>query len=217
MNYRDLFTKDGIPKNRCMEIETKEERIPKRTPGKVRDYPEWKNDPKPWANYPEKMQLYSPEAHWLYKAPERLGNGNYASLGVFRGGSCACLGYGLRDAGISGVVYGVDIFGKSFTYDNVSKTLKEENDIGEYIVLVKGFTFEVVENFQRDFRLIFIDADHHYESVKLDFELWSPLLADGGEIAFHDADMHTVDKFIQELDPEWKQTDEICRMKVFKR
>lgn len=33
---------------------------------------------------------------------------------------------------------------------------------------------------------LFIDADHSYESVKRDFELWRPLVRSGGMIAFHD-------------------------------
>jgi len=33
---------------------------------------------------------------------------------------------------------------------------------------------------------LFIDADHRYESVKRDFEMYSPLVAPGGLIALHD-------------------------------
>lgn len=33
---------------------------------------------------------------------------------------------------------------------------------------------------------LFIDGDHEYDGVKRDFELWSPLVAPGGLIAFHD-------------------------------
>ncbi|MCL4399807.1 class I SAM-dependent methyltransferase [Patescibacteria group bacterium] len=33
---------------------------------------------------------------------------------------------------------------------------------------------------------LFIDADHSYEGVKKDFEMYSPLVRDGGIIAFHD-------------------------------
>jgi predicted O-methyltransferase YrrM len=34
--------------------------------------------------------------------------------------------------------------------------------------------------------LLFIDADHTYQSVRSDFELYSPLVKPGGLIAFHD-------------------------------
>lgn len=39
---------------------------------------------------------------------------------------------------------------------------------------------------RRKIDLLFIDACHTYEAVKADFELYSPLVRDGGWIAFHD-------------------------------
>ena len=38
----------------------------------------------------------------------------------------------------------------------------------------------------RKLALLFIDGDHSYDGVKLDFEMYSPLVAGGGMIAFHD-------------------------------
>jgi predicted O-methyltransferase YrrM len=38
----------------------------------------------------------------------------------------------------------------------------------------------------RKLDLLFIDADHTYEGVRSDFELYSPLMQPGGLIAFHD-------------------------------
>jgi predicted O-methyltransferase YrrM len=35
-------------------------------------------------------------------------------------------------------------------------------------------------------KLLFIDGDHAYESVKQDYELWSPLVVTGGWVIFHD-------------------------------
>jgi len=40
---------------------------------------------------------------------------------------------------------------------------------------------------------LFIDADHRYEGVKRDFELYSPLVRSGGLIAFHDIRPNTQD------------------------
>ena len=54
------------------------------------------------------------------------------------------------------------------------------------------------------FNLIFIDADHHYESCKRDFILWNRLLAPDGEIAFHDVDINTVDRVIEEELKNWE-------------
>lgn len=35
----------------------------------------------------------------------------------------------------------------------------------------------------------FIDAFHEYEGVRADFDLWGPLVAPGGTLAFHDSDV----------------------------
>ena len=53
--------------------------------------------------------------------------------------------------------------------------------------------------------LLFIDGDHSYDGVKKDFEMYSPLVAKGGTIAFHDivdgaeASVGGVPKFWREL------------------
>jgi len=43
---------------------------------------------------------------------------------------------------------------------------------------------EVLSGRQIDF--LFIDGDHSYEGVKMDFEMYSPLVRSGGLVAFHD-------------------------------
>lgn len=50
--------------------------------------------------------------------------------------------------------------------------------------------------------VLFIDADHTYEGVKKDFELWSPLVRNGGCIIFHDVVDHT-------------KSNPACRVKQF--
>lgn len=41
-------------------------------------------------------------------------------------------------------------------------------------------------NWQKPVRLLWIDGDHRYDSVKLDFALWEPHLVEGGILAMHD-------------------------------
>lgn len=43
---------------------------------------------------------------------------------------------------------------------------------------------EILNNQQLDF--LFIDGDHRYEAIKVDFELYSPFVKAGGIIGFHD-------------------------------
>lgn len=48
--------------------------------------------------------------------------------------------------------------------------------------------------------LLFIDADHVYESVKQDFDAFSPLVVPGGAVAFHDSWADGPSRVIRELD-----------------
>jgi predicted O-methyltransferase YrrM len=54
------------------------------------------------------------------------------------------------------------------------------------------------------FDLIMIDADHRYEGVKRDFELYAPLVAPGGVIVLHDVLPNTFDAEIQ-VDRFWNE------------
>lgn len=62
---------------------------------------------------------------------------------------------------------------------------------------------EMVLDNQIDF--LFLDADHNYESVKREFQLYAPMVRPGGIIGFHDTnnrgiDGVSVDRFMRELD-----------------
>jgi cephalosporin hydroxylase len=52
--------------------------------------------------------------------------------------------------------------------------------------------------------LLFIDGDHAYEGVKRDFELYSPLVRDGGLIGFHDVVNHPAEPLCQ-VDRFWNE------------
>lgn len=49
--------------------------------------------------------------------------------------------------------------------------------------------------------MLFIDADHSYEMVKLDVDSWSPFVKSGGYIFFHDADATSpgVEQLVREM------------------
>ena len=60
--------------------------------------------------------------------------------------------------------------------------------------------------------ILFIDGDHTYEGVKKDFEMYSPLVKEGGLILFHDIVDHTevyptckVDKFWNDIKKEARE------------
>jgi predicted O-methyltransferase YrrM len=55
---------------------------------------------------------------------------------------------------------------------------------------IRDHVVEVLEGQLVD--LLFIDADHSYEGVKRDYELYSPLVAPDGVVMFHDVNEHPV-------------------------
>ena len=70
------------------------------------------------------------------------------------------------------------------------------DDIVEVLV---GLTSDMVHRYQgQPIRMLLIDADHSYEGTRSDFELWSPLVAGGGLIVFHDLLMPDVARFVND-------------------
>lgn len=57
-------------------------------------------------------------------------------------------------------------------------------------------TLDLISSGVHDVRLdlLFIDGDHSYEGVKMDFEMYSPLVRKGGVVAFHDIAEHPVER-----------------------
>lgn len=50
----------------------------------------------------------------------------------------------------------------------------------------RAFSRDVAKGWNRPIRMLWIDGDHSYKGCKEDFDLFSPFLAEGGVIAFHD-------------------------------
>ncbi len=68
-------------------------------------------------------------------------------------------------------------------------------------------TLNKVENILngRNIDFLFIDADHTYEGVKKDFEMYSPLVKEGGIIAFHDIAPNGLEDFTGGVPIFWKE------------
>lgn len=74
--------------------------------------------------------------------------------------------------------------------DSIYMMFKKDN---QRLLLLRGDSHseEMLKQVQevlngRKFDFVFIDGDHSYEGVKQDFEMYSPLVNDGGIITFHD-------------------------------
>lgn len=74
-------------------------------------------------------------------------------------------------------------------YSNEWPKWAKENNIRLY--LIKGMsqskkTLDQVKSITPELDFLFIDGNHMYEYVKMDFDMYSPLVRKGGIIAFHD-------------------------------
>jgi len=184
---------------------------------KVRDS-QWAKDFKPWAMYPEKGLLGSTEAHYLYDTVKRLGPGNYANLGVFRGASTAAMAFGLKYGPHEGKVYAVDWFKHPEPYPERMINHLFFLDLDKFVEVCIGTTEEWgLKLKDKKFKFIFVDAGHEYNVVTKDIELWAPLLEEDGIIAFHDVHYHGVRNAIDNSLKNWYLLEKVCNIEGYTR
>ena len=122
------------------------------------------------------------------------GKGVIVEIGSWKGRSTIWLGLGSKQ-GSQAKVYAVDphtgskvhteMYGKVWTFDEFKMNIKMAN-LSDVVIPVVKTSAEAAKNFNMPVELIFIDGDHEYDAVKLDFDLWFPKLVDGGIMAFDD-------------------------------
>lgn len=154
------------------------------------------------------------EAEYLYNTPYRLGDGLYGNIGTYKGRSSIHMAGGIIESGINGKLIAVDIkdWGASQRFKNFG--------VDHTIIHHTEGSVETAKKYVNNtFRCIFIDADHNYEFVKADFEAWSPLLDDDGELAFHDSDEMGLPRFLKELKQtkEWEKIGQVVSLSWWKK
>jgi len=129
-------------------------------------------------------------------------------IGSYRGGTLAAWS---KVAAPDAVLVSVDLpaeYGTPATEDELRALARGEQRVD----VVRGDSHaeetcrEVVAALAgRDVDFLMIDGDHTYDGVRRDFELYAPLVRDGGVVAFHDVLPHPrvpgieVDRFWREL------------------
>jgi len=108
------------------------------------------------------------ELSWLYKMALEMTS--IVEIGSYEGRST----YSLL-SGCSGTVHSVDFYDEKFAtndnYLNMVKNLSSFNNLSH----LKMLSEEAVELFDdNSIDMIFIDADHVYEAIKKDIEMWLP-------------------------------------------
>lgn len=85
--------------------------------------------------------------------------------------------------------HGTEKFNELFGYDweLVKKEFKINTRYFDNITLISDFSYNVIDMFENEsIDFIYIDADHEYDSVKRDIELYLPKLKKDGIIGGHD-------------------------------
>ena len=126
----------------------------------------------------------------LLKEPPRT----VLEIGMDRGGT---LFLWTRVAAPDALLIGVDFkrihgrLGRYSPYALVRRSFARDHQRVELIGDADSHAASTVERVRsllgkRNVDFLFLDADHRYESVTRDFELYAPLVREGGLIAFHD-------------------------------
>jgi MMP 1-O-methyltransferase len=122
-------------------------------------------------------------------------SGAIVEIGSFKGKSTVMLATMARKYGLGRVVaidphqglsyLGPDMPQQSPTLDEFLANIKSAG-LDANVEVQRGYSREVARDWRRPIRLLWIDGDHSYKGCKEDFELFSPYLAEGAVVAFHD-------------------------------
>jgi len=137
----------------------------------------------------------------LYKLASKCsGKGVIVEIGSWKGKSTIWLAKGSKiNKNIK--IYAIDPhtgsqehiqkYGNIWTFDEFKNNLKKAQ-VDDIVVPLVEYSHKAKELIKEPIELLFIDGAHEYEAVKLDYELYFPLLIEGGFLIFHDTDREEV-------------------------
>jgi len=138
--------------------------------------------------------LLEPEGELLYHlAKSCTGKGVIVEIGSWKGKSTIWLASGSK-ASRKIKVYAVDPHrgssehqkdGKVWTFDEFKANIKRAK-VDDIVVPLIMTSEKAAHIIKEPVELVFVNGEHKYEIVKLDFKLWFPKLVWGGMMAFHD-------------------------------
>ena len=122
--------------------------------------------------------------------------GDIVEIGSFKGRSTVMLAMVASHYGFGPIVSvdphthnlttGADSSALPSTYEEFKASLAKAG-VSQYVEVHKAFSTDVSAAWNRNIRLLWVDGDHTYQGAKADFDGFSPFLATGGVVAFHDA------------------------------
>lgn len=158
-------------------------------------------------------QLEYGEKELLYQLPLLSDGGPILNLGD--GGSTVIFALSLIDHDLPGELISVDNYVDH--QRRVHEIQRERFGVTHKVRFIHNTTVNAYQGLATTrLRLLFIDANHSYESCKSDISLYAPLTE--GLIAFHDVNQEGVDRAIREsIEPAWDLVVWVNRVKVFQR
>jgi predicted O-methyltransferase YrrM len=124
--------------------------------------------------------LHEPECELLANEAGKVNNGIIVELGSFLGKSTAILASNIKE---NTKVYAIDLWKDENIYQGFVKNINKWNNLIE-IKRIDSHGKEIPNIYDID--LLFIDADHSYESCFSDLNIWYDRVKDGGIILIHD-------------------------------
>lgn len=131
----------------------------------------------------------------------------FVEVGVAYGRSINYLATKVKEAKLSGQIFGVDLFIGSdgerkgtYAKDMFDQFVHGVHDCGnnDVITTIVEDSAKAAEQFKdKSCDLIFIDAAHTFEAVKRDIEAWLPKVKKTGVFAGHDIDAHGVRRAVE--------------------
>ena len=141
----------------------------------------------------------------LCKMAQSAPKGLLVELGVYRGSSLAALTLARGGLGHS---IGIDDWSYTDTPDLYGKTLDTlKHHKIENAKLLSMTSEEAAEKVPGPIAFLHIDANHTYDFVKKDIELWTPKVMPGGIVAFHDYGRHRADIQVKQAVDEWQERE----------
>jgi predicted O-methyltransferase YrrM len=126
----------------------------------------------------------------LYKLS--LSKHHVLEIGSYLGASACCFGAAMKES-VQGKIFCIDTWNNDAmsegNWDTFAKFTKNTVPFAEFIIPVRGFSTEVVDQIAAQTQhldLIFIDGDHSYEGVKSDWEAYKRFVQPGSVVVFHD-------------------------------
>lgn len=115
-----------------------------------------------------------------------------AEIGSYIGASACCFG-AAANADRNTQIICIDTWNNDAMSEGNRDTWAEfkKNTAGfsDFVIPVRGFSTDVVEQVRKispSLNLLFIDGDHSYEGVKVDWEAYKDFLKPGSIVVFHD-------------------------------